>query len=318
MADRPEFRRTFSSRLGIVLVCILAGVVFESRAHGFEPKLVEVQLLADVAAIEPGGTFQLGVLFKMAPGWHVYWKNPGDAGLATSVKFRLPDGFSAGELNWPAPVTFDQDADIIGYGYDKQVLLWASVTASKKLRPGQRLDLRAEADWLACKDKCVIGAESLRLALPVAASSRRANEKLFAAWRRRLPVGPRNKASGLTASSITGSIAPGRKTGRFTIKASWSAPIARVCWYPAADGNIEIKDATIKTTGGRTIVTFTVTALAGAKPKSRSLETVLVGIDASGTTRAIGLDVPLAGPSPPGNREPPASRPSGCSEAKGA
>jgi thiol:disulfide interchange protein DsbD len=107
----------FSSWLGSVLVCLFAGPVLESHAAQPAPRLVEVQLLADAAAIEPGGTFQLGVLFKMAPDWRVYWKNPGDAGLATSVRFRLPEDFKAGELHWPAPMNhvakaLDENTDV--------------------------------------------------------------------------------------------------------------------------------------------------------------------------------------------------------------
>ena len=66
---------------------------------------VQAQILADVSTVSPGVPFHVGVLFKVADGWHIYWKNPGDAGLATAVQWQLPDGFSAGPLRWPQPKT---------------------------------------------------------------------------------------------------------------------------------------------------------------------------------------------------------------------
>ena len=47
--------------------------------------LVTATLLADVDSVKAGKTFNLGVLLKIKPGWHVYWKNPGDSGMATKV-----------------------------------------------------------------------------------------------------------------------------------------------------------------------------------------------------------------------------------------
>lgn len=340
MADRHKLRSMRSSPIGWAVLFVLAPAVASAAApplkvtsgggsQGIEPapRPVEAELLADAAAIQPGRTFQLGVLFRIAPGWHVYWKNPGDAGLATAVEFHLPKGLRAGALRWPAPRTFRQAGDIIGYGYKKQVLLWATVTASKSLRPGKSVELRVEAAWLACKDKCVMGTKSLRMRLPLAAVGRPANRKLFASWQRRLPVDARCKASGLASSSVTGRIPPGKITGRFTLKASWSTPPANVQWYPTADKHLEIKDVSVQTARGETTVTFALTSLSGAKLKSESLETVLVGTDSAGARHAVGLAIPLRGLARSANspsirkthaKKSAASQHPRCNEAKGA
>ena len=303
--------------------CLLTAPLCGAPAAGLRQQLVEAELVSDAQVIAPGRTFQVGVLFRMAPGWHIYWKNPGDAGLATDIEFRLPKGFAVGALRWPAPHTFGQSGGIVGYGYKKQVLLWASVTASKKLRPGQSADLRVEASWLACRDKCVMGSKSLSLRLPVAAAGRPANRKLFAAWRRKLPTEPSDKASGVARSSVVGRIEADKAKGRFAITVSWATPIAKAQWYPAAGDNLEVGDVSIRSTGGQTVVAFTASSLAGVKLKSDLLESVLVGLDASGRRRAIRLNVPLRRPAP-STRKPSsvkqtaASRPSRCDEAKGA
>jgi thiol:disulfide interchange protein DsbD len=44
--------------------------VYEGR------ELVKAELLADTTAVVPGKPFTVGVLLKMAPHWHTYWKFP--------------------------------------------------------------------------------------------------------------------------------------------------------------------------------------------------------------------------------------------------
>src|SRR6476660_4787986 len=79
--------------------------------------LVAATLLCDRASIEAGKPFDVGVLLKIKPGWHVYWKNPGDSGIATSVDFKLPEGFSAGEAQFPVPQRIEAPGGIVNYGY---------------------------------------------------------------------------------------------------------------------------------------------------------------------------------------------------------
>ena len=72
----------------MVLFCLLTIV---AHAQGFEGKtLVKASLLADTTAIVPGKPFEVGVLLEMEPSWHTYWEYPGDAGLPTSISWRLP------------------------------------------------------------------------------------------------------------------------------------------------------------------------------------------------------------------------------------
>src|ERR1700722_18633836 len=79
---------------------------------------VKAELLADVSAIQPGKPFWLGVRLMIDPSWHVYWKNPGDSGLPTRVKLTVPDGFTAGAIQFPTPNRFQQPGNIIAFGYE--------------------------------------------------------------------------------------------------------------------------------------------------------------------------------------------------------
>ena len=91
----------------------------------YGPGKARVQLVANADRLLGGEPVFLGVSFDIKPGWHVYWKNPGGAGLATDIQWRLPAGVEHGDLLWPVPVAFTQSGDIPGYGYEGSVVLAA-------------------------------------------------------------------------------------------------------------------------------------------------------------------------------------------------
>jgi thiol:disulfide interchange protein/DsbC/DsbD-like thiol-disulfide interchange protein len=175
------FRPALSSVLAIFLQ--LNGLY--GQVHdGVE--LVRASLIADATAFEPGKVTRLGVLLDLAPGWHVYWRNPGDAGLATSLEWQLPDGFVAGEIEWPVPKRIIEPGDLQVFGYKEQVLLTVpiSVPASASL---EEVQIGVRATWLVCEAICVPGEAELELSLPVANASAPANAALFDRYTKHLP-----------------------------------------------------------------------------------------------------------------------------------
>jgi len=260
-----------------------------------DKKLVEAELLADVTAIRPGGTFRVGVLLRIRAGWHVYWLNPGDAGLATSVALRLPNGFRAGELRWPAPATFGQPGGIVGYGYEKSVLLWAQVAAPKTAEPGRSVELRADVAWLACKENCIPGEANVGLRLPVAKASRPAHAELFDRWRKRTPV-PAGRSPLVASVRTTGRIPPGKKSGTFTVELAWTTPPRKVDCYPAARDDLLVENLSARTDRRRTHVALTVTPLVESKPAATALRIVAVYVDKKGSRHPVAVTLPLRKP----------------------
>ncbi|MDB5297274.1 MAG: dsbd3, partial [Phycisphaerales bacterium] len=112
--------------------------------------LVTAAVVADVAAVAPGKPFRVGVRLTVSPGWHVYWQNPGDAGLPTVVELRLPPGFAHKPFGFPTPVRFDQPGDVVGFGYEGELMVVAEVTPPADLPLGRPVRVSAEADWLVC------------------------------------------------------------------------------------------------------------------------------------------------------------------------
>jgi DsbC/DsbD-like thiol-disulfide interchange protein len=128
-------------------------------------ELVTAALLSETRSIEPGKPFMVAIQLKMLSGWHVNWINPGDAGLAPSVTWTLPDGFEAGEILWPYPARFDMP-ELAIFGYEGSVLLLCQITPPQHMGVG-RQTLRAQVDWLACKGACVPGKSDVALTLTV-------------------------------------------------------------------------------------------------------------------------------------------------------
>ncbi len=178
-----------TSRLAAYLIGCLSIFALGPLARGqtYQGKqLVKAELLADTNAIVPGKPFTVGLLLRMAPGWHTYWKFPGDAGIPTEMKWKLPRGWKAGEIRWPIPLKLIEPGDIQIYGYHDEVLLMQDITPPASISDST-ITLAAEANWLVCEKICIPGNASVQLALPVSASSAPANTDLFARFRRLLP-----------------------------------------------------------------------------------------------------------------------------------
>jgi len=149
-------------------------------------QLVRGKLLADTDAVVPGKPFTVGLLLRMAPAWHTYWKFSGDAGLPTELKWKLPPGWKVGEIQWPIPLKTIDPGDIQTYGYENEVLLMQEITPPTKV-DSSSVKLSADASWLVCERICIPGGTTLQLELPVSTTSRPANTELFERYRRLLP-----------------------------------------------------------------------------------------------------------------------------------
>ena len=145
------------------------------------------QLIAESSAPAGGGRVTLAVVMRPLPGWHGYWKNPGDAGIPPRIAWSLPGGVTAGPLQYPVPKRLII-ADLMNYVYEADYAHLVALDVPP-MRAGTTIPLRAKMNWLACTDKiCVPEEGELTLDLPVgdgvAAPAKRAR---FDGFRRALP-----------------------------------------------------------------------------------------------------------------------------------
>lgn len=169
-----------------IAACLWAaacGSLFAQELNG--QQLVKASLIADTEAIVPGKPFRLGLHLRMAPGWHVYWKNPGDSGLDTEFNLELPEGFTASPVAWPIPRRFVEPGDIQVYAYKDEVLLTITVTPPADLTGS--VEIKARASWLVCEVSCIPGKADLAITLPVGTNVVPANTELFSKYDALLP-----------------------------------------------------------------------------------------------------------------------------------
>jgi thiol:disulfide interchange protein len=178
-------------RSAAIAVMALLGTA-AARAEGppAPADLVQAELVAETASITAGARLWVDLHLAIKPGWHIYWRNPGDSGLPTAIDWDLPPGFSAGPMLWPVPEHFVQNG-IGNYGYAGSADLLVPITAPGGLTAGTTVQLQGQASWLACADICIPGSADLSLSLPVAAQPAAPDPQtaaLFAEARAKLPL----------------------------------------------------------------------------------------------------------------------------------
>lgn len=129
---------------------------------------VKVDLVQEEETVQPGRPFWIALRLDLEKDWHVYWKNPGDAGIPLKVDWKLPEGFKMGSLQWPFPEKFTM-AEMVGFGYEDEVILLAQVIPPSQIDSLAKLDIKAQVNWLVCSDlTCQPGSGTADLQLALA------------------------------------------------------------------------------------------------------------------------------------------------------
>ena len=140
-------------RLFSILLMLSAGIV-SAQDFDFGAK-TKVSLLVNPALAKSGSTVEVGMRLEMPAGWHTYWRNAGENGTPTIIKWTLPKGITAGEIQWPVPEKVEW-LEMFTYAYHGEVLLIVPLTLSADLPAGEHT-LAAKVDWLECEETCIPG-----------------------------------------------------------------------------------------------------------------------------------------------------------------
>jgi thiol:disulfide interchange protein len=149
----------------VTAVLATSGCRDASKSSGPHTK---IELITDQDSISPGSTFSLGVKFTLEPGWHIYWKNPGDSGLPPRFTWKTPAQVSVDGPLWPYPERITT-GPLTNYGYGS-VLIPFQAKLSSQGTPSA-VTVQVALEWLVCKDECLPGESSVELSLPVTAMS---------------------------------------------------------------------------------------------------------------------------------------------------
>jgi thiol:disulfide interchange protein DsbD len=170
----------------ILLLCLALLFAAPALAQEDGPKVM-ARLVAEGQAA-PGGKVTIALEEKIAPGWHTYWVNPGDAGAPTTITWTVPQGWTAGAIQWPRPMRVPF-GPLMDYGYEGKLWLLSDITVPADAKPGERVTVKAAVSWLVCKDVCI--PEDATLSIPVTIGGGGADAAVagdFAAARALLPI----------------------------------------------------------------------------------------------------------------------------------
>lgn len=165
------------------LLTLAFPLVFCSSARGVAGPWVDN---TEARARLIGNAEGLGLEFDLQPGWHVYWKNSGDAGYAPRVDFGATSAIRNARLLFPAPQRFELPAGMVSFGYSKAVLYPIAATVAQP--PGESLAVRARLDYLVCRDECIPHTAALTLTLPAKTDAGDAESVRLAEARAALPL----------------------------------------------------------------------------------------------------------------------------------
>jgi thiol:disulfide interchange protein len=166
-AISPGMVKLLKSLVAALVFAALAPVAVAQTGQTVKTENVQASLIAADAAVAPGQTTTIALRLVVRPKWHTYWINPGDSGAETTLEWTAPAGATIGPIQWPVPKTLPL-GPLVNYGYEGETIYPIAVTVPASAKPGQTLELKAEAGWLVCEEICIPEGGPLSLTLSVA------------------------------------------------------------------------------------------------------------------------------------------------------
>jgi DsbC/DsbD-like thiol-disulfide interchange protein len=139
--------------LGATAILSVACAACEVRAEDASPWQRDAHSAVRLLAGSRSGAVLLGgVAIQLQPGWHTYWRTPGDSGVPPRFDFSKSDNVEAVTVLWPAPRKFDDGAGGTSLGYTQQLVLPLRIVAKNADKP---VTLRAAINYAVCEKICI-------------------------------------------------------------------------------------------------------------------------------------------------------------------
>jgi DsbC/DsbD-like thiol-disulfide interchange protein len=156
-------------RAGFAAAVIASSFMPQARAQDSSPWVKDGHSAVRLLAGSRSGAVLLGgIAFQLQPGWHTYWRNPGDSGVPPRIDFSKSENIEAVTILWPAPAKFADGAGGTSLGYLKQVVLPLRIVAKNAEKP---VTLRADINYAVCEKLCIPVEASAELAFTSVAST---------------------------------------------------------------------------------------------------------------------------------------------------
>ncbi len=251
---------------------------------------VEAELVAERTAVTPGERLTVALRLRMIPHWHTYWRNPGDSGLPTHLDWKLPEGFSAGPIQWPYPKRLPA-GPLTNFGYEGEIFLLSELKVPADIS-GKAVTLTARANWLVCnEDTCIPEHADLALPLPVGDGGASEHAAAIATARSALPT---------AASKLSGWAFAARREGNGAVidvlPANQSA-LMTLQFFPYEEGLIENSAAQPLTSasGVHRLMIAGAQQPVGEFNRAAGILVAPAGFGGADGPRAVEIDLPFSG-----------------------
>lgn len=253
---------------------------------------VTASIVPESRSIRPGVPVRVAIRLSVAPGWHIYWTNPGESGIPTDVRWEGPAGFAAGPLRWPYPARKELGGLVV-HAYEDEVVLMGEVHPPSGLAVGERAEVSARVRWGVCREVCMPQTVRLSFRLPVRDGPPRPN--------------PRWRAVAAAAAPRLPQALPGWK-----VSARWHGEVLRLRIDPPPGADLPEGPLTFfpedpsllaaavtaepERRGGGGVLSLEGAERSAGETRVRGVLVAASGWEGSGRARALRLDVPLERP----------------------
>jgi DsbC/DsbD-like thiol-disulfide interchange protein len=159
--------------LGVAVTLSVVCMAIEVRAEDSSPWQRDSHSAIRLLAGSRSGAVLLGgIAIQLQPGWHTYWRTPGDSGVPPRFDFSRSDNVEAVTVLWPAPKKFDDGAGGTSLGYKHQIVLPLRIAAKDANKP---VTLRADINYAVCEKICIPVDAKAELAFASVASTEDGN-----------------------------------------------------------------------------------------------------------------------------------------------
>ncbi len=278
-----------SQALVFLFLLSVNGYSFEQEI----PDPIQIKIFTNSEIPKPGDKIKVGVHFKLDPGWHIYWKNPGDSGLPTKVKHTVPKGFEIKETQYPVPKTLLREGNILDYGYEDELLLITDIYVPKDAT-NSSFKIKSEARWVVCREVCIPGNKELELQFPITKKAVLGDNSFFNVWHSQLPKKIcKNKLP--FKYSVQKKFSDENKLNFVNITFNWDEEVKNVNIFPNTDRSVYLKEILLKNNRRTSSYSFSPLILKKGKNDIEEIEFVISYKDNNGKIRALETIINLKG-----------------------
>ncbi len=273
-----------------LMILFVAAFITTSFAQEI-PTPVRAKLVSNIDRVKPGESFNLGVLFEIDPGWHIYWKYPGETGLPTKLTLNMPDSYQTSGVMWPIPGAYKKTDGGVDFGYENSVLLWTNIQVPSDAQIDKSVDIETQVSWISCKEICIPGKAKLNFSPKLGERTSSSSEALFADWSDSLPISLTDRKNPFQIEVHKIDSAHGQV--KVEIKLKSNPQSEKIEYYPNPGDSLLVQNiSSIKSEDfNLTEISFDVTAQDGVVLSENVLDGLIVYSDAEGKRSAVEMKI---------------------------